>query len=72
MSSELCRAARAKLLTLDEAADLRDLRAVPGNGLEGLKGDRKGQYSIRINLQFRVCFVWRDGDAYEVEVTDYH
>jgi addiction module HigA family antidote len=69
MSGELCRAARAKLLILDEAADLRDLRAVPGNRPEVLRGNRKGQHSIRINRQFRVCFYWRDGDAYEVEVT---
>jgi len=51
---------------------LADLSALPGNRLEALKGNRKGQYSIRINDRYRVCFDWRDADAYEVEVTDYH
>jgi len=54
------------------AAKLDDLKAPPGNRLEKLKGDREGQYSIRINDQYPVCFVWRDGDAYDVEITDYH
>lgn len=64
--------ARNKLAILNAATDLRDLRTPPGNRLEELSGDRKGQHSIRINDQFRLCFVWRDGDAYEVEVADYH
>jgi proteic killer suppression protein len=51
---------------------LSDLWAPPGNRLEELKGDRKGQHSIRINDQFRICFMWKDGDAYDVEITDYH
>jgi len=57
---------------LDSAAELHDLANPPGNRLEKLHGTRRGQYSIRINDQFRICFVWRDHDAYEVEVTDYH
>jgi len=61
-----------KLFTLDSAARLEDLRVPPGNRLEALKGDRAGQHSIRINDQFRICFVWRDGNAYDVEVVDYH
>lgn len=65
-------AARRKLRMLDAAAELRDLAAFPGNRLEALKGDRAGQYSIRINDQWRLYFVWRDGDAYDVEIADYH
>jgi proteic killer suppression protein len=57
---------------LDDAARLDDLSALPGNRLEALKGDRQGQYSIRINDQYRVCFEWRDGDAHQVEIVDYH
>jgi len=57
---------------LDAAENVGDLRVPPGNRLEKLKGDREGQYSIRINDQWRICFEWRDGDAYEVEITDYH
>ena len=57
---------------IDSAAILADLFLPPGNRLEALKGDRKGQHSIRINDQFRICFRWRDGDAYDVEITDYH
>jgi proteic killer suppression protein len=66
------RVARKKLVILDAAIELNDLRIPPGNRLEVLKGDRKGQHSIRINDQWRVCFVWSDGDAYDVEITDYH
>jgi proteic killer suppression protein len=66
------RVARKKLVVLDAAIELNDLRIPPGNRLEALKGDRKGQHSIRINDQWRVCFVWSDGDAYDVEITDYH
>lgn len=61
-----------KLVQLDIAEALDDLRTPPGNRLEKLSGDRAGQHSIRINRQYRVCFVWEDGDAYEVEVADYH
>jgi proteic killer suppression protein len=63
---------RKKLVILDAALALNDLRIPPGNRLEALKGDRKGQHSIRINDQWRVCFKWIDGDAYDVEITDYH
>jgi addiction module HigA family antidote len=63
---------RRKLAMLDAATKLDDLRVPPGNRLEKLAGDRKGQHSIRINDQYRICFAFRDGDAYEVEITDYH
>ena len=66
------RVARRKLLYLHRARHLEDLRVPPGNRLEALKGDRKGQYSIRINDQWRICFLWKDGDAFDVEITDYH
>jgi proteic killer suppression protein len=68
----LRRAALRKLLLLDAAESLDDLRVPPGNRLEKLSGDRKGQYSIRINDQWRICFVWADGDAHDVEIVDYH
>ena len=61
-----------KLDMLDAAAMLSDLRVPPGNRLEALKGNRRGQYSIRINDQWRICFVWRDGGAEQVEICDYH
>lgn len=61
-----------KLLILDRSLDLNDLRIPPGNRLEAMKGDRLGQHSIRINDQWRICFVWKDGDAYDVEICDYH
>ena len=64
--------AREKLKYLDGAADLRDLMMPPSNQLEALRGDRQGQHSIRINTQWRVCFTWKDGDAYDVEIVDYH
>ena len=64
-------AARVKLALLDSAKSLRDL-SLPGLRLEKLAGDRAGEYSIRVNDQFRIFFHWRDGDAYEVEITDYH
>ncbi|WP_420541377.1 type II toxin-antitoxin system RelE/ParE family toxin [Phreatobacter oligotrophus] len=57
---------------LDTVTRLDDLRVPPGNRLEALKGDRTGQHAIRVNDQWRICFVWRDGDAYEVEFCDYH
>ena len=64
--------ARAKLLAIDAAILLDDLRAPPGNRLEALRGDRHGQYSVRINDQWRICFEWRAGDAWDVEIVDYH
>jgi toxin HigB-1 len=66
------RAARRKLVLLAAAAALDDLRAPPGNRLEALKGDRAGQYSIRINDQWRLCFRWLDKNAHDVEIVDYH
>ena len=57
---------------IDAAKQLTDLSALPGNRLEALRGDRRGQYSVRINDRYRACFEWRGGDAYEVGVTDYH
>jgi toxin HigB-1 len=65
-------AARRKLLVLDAATDLRVLAINRGNHLETLKGDRAGQHSVRINDQWRICFVWKEGDALNVEITDYH
>lgn len=66
------RRAHRKLLLLDAAETLDDLRVPPGNRLERLSGDRAGQYSIRINNRWRICFRWVRGDAYDVEITDYH
>ena len=66
------RPARRKLLLLHRAKGLHDLAALPGNRLEALKGDRSGQHSVRISGQWRICFVWKVGDAYEVEIVDYH
>jgi len=57
---------------INNAKSINDLRIPPANKLEKLKGDREGQYSIRINDQWRICFIWQAGDAYEVEITDYH
>jgi toxin HigB-1 len=64
--------AERKLVILDSATTLETLGALPGNRLEALKGDRKGQHSIRINDQWRLCFRWHQGDAYDVEIVDYH
>ncbi len=72
MPPDLHRRALRKLALLNAAGSLDVLRVVPGNRLEMLSGDRAGQHSIRINDQYRVCFVWEGGDAYHVEVTDYH
>lgn len=66
------RQARRKLRILDASHDLRDLMSPPGNQLEKLKGDRKGQYSIRVNGQWRICFEWGNGGAVNVEIVDYH
>jgi proteic killer suppression protein len=70
--ANLSRVARRKLAQLHFATTPNDFRAPPGNRLEALFGDRRGQHSIRINDQWRICFVWREGNAYEVEITDYH
>jgi proteic killer suppression protein len=64
--------ARRKLVILDAAIELNTLRVPPGNRLEALKGNRKGQHSIRINEQWRICFRWKAGDAFDVEIADYH
>jgi proteic killer suppression protein len=61
-----------KLRMLNRAVTLEDLKVPPGNRLESLKGDRAGQHSIRINDQFRICFIWSEHDAYNVEIVDYH
>jgi proteic killer suppression protein len=66
------RAAVRKLEMISDATSLADLQAVPGNRLEQLRGDREGQHSVRINQQWRVCFVWSEGNAVEVEIVDYH
>ena len=70
--ADLVGVARRKLRLLDAAVRLDDLRTPPGNRLEALSGDRAGQHSIRVNDQWRVCFVWSDGNARLVEITDYH
>ena len=72
LPANLQRVALRKLVILDAAESLSDLRVPPGNRLEALKGDRTGQHSIRINDQWRVCFVWRASDAFDVEIVDYH
>ncbi|MBI1309853.1 type II toxin-antitoxin system RelE/ParE family toxin [bacterium] len=72
ISLEVQRAALRKLLIIDAAESLADLRVPPGNRLEKLKGDRRDQYSIRVNDQWRICFRWSSGDASNVEFTDYH
>ena len=72
LPTDIQRTARRKLLYLDDAEDLQDLQAVPGNKLEKLKGDRAGQYSIRINDQWRICFEWAKNKAKNVEIVDYH
>ena len=72
LDSQIQQRAREKLKYLDSAADLRDLTVPPANQLEALKGDRAGQYSIRINRQWRLCFKWKDGDAFDAEIVDYH
>jgi len=64
--------ARRKLRMLNNAQSTEDLRIPPANRLEALKGNRRGQHSVRINDQWRICFAWRDGDAYDVEIVDYH
>ena len=70
--AELQRTMLRKLVVIDAAEGLDDLRVPPGNRLEKLKGDRARQHSIRVNDQWRICFRWADGDAYDVELVDYH
>ena len=72
LPKDIQRTARRKLLYLDDAVDLQDLLAPPGNRLEKLKGDRAGQHSIRINDQWRICFKWSDNKAQNVGIVDYH
>ncbi len=71
-SSDIAKVARRKLRMVDAAVRLNDLRLPPGNKLEALTDDRAGQHSIRVNDQWRVCFVWTEGAAREVEIVDYH
>lgn len=70
--SAIGKVALRKLDMLDAATDIMDLRSPPGNRLEALSGDRQGQFSMRINKQWRLCFRFRDGDSYDVEIVDYH
>ncbi len=70
--SEIHERARTKMLRLNRVKTLDDLRVTPSDRLERLRGDREGQYSLRINDQWRLCFRWSDGDAYDVEIVDYH
>jgi len=72
LPSDIQKRAMRKLLLLDAAMTLEFLRVPPANRLEMLAGDRAGQHSIRINDQWRICFVWKDGDAFDVEIVDYH
>ncbi len=72
LPAQIQKRARAKLLAIDAASLLDDLRIPPGNRLEALRGDRKGQDNVRINDQWRICFAWRDGEAWDVEIDDYH
>jgi proteic killer suppression protein len=72
MPPDVVKAAKRKLLQLDNAKTLADLRIPPGNQLEALIGDRAGQFSIRVNDRWRICFKWKEGDAYRVEFCDYH
>jgi proteic killer suppression protein len=72
LSADLQRRAFKKLAILNAAVTLDNLKAPPGNRLEALRGNRSGQHSIRVNDQYRVCFVWRDSNAFEVEIVDYH
>lgn len=70
--ADLMRSAQRKLFMIHQAVELRDLVLPPGNRLEALKGDRAGQHSIRINDQWRICFLWREDGAHDVEIVDYH
>ena len=72
MPRDIQQVALRKLRMINNAKNINDLRIPPANRLEKLSGNREGQHSIRINDQWRICFIWRDGDAYDVEITDYH
>lgn len=72
LPSDILRIAERKLIMIHRAVTLNDLRVPPANRLEALKGDRRGQHSIRINDQWRVCFKWREDGIYDVEIIDYH
>ncbi len=72
LPQDIQRSALRKLRMIHRASDVNDLRVPPGNRLEQLSGNREGQYSIRINQQWRICFEWDNGNAYEVEIVDYH
>lgn len=72
LPTDIQQTARRKLRVLNNVRSLDDLRAPPSNRLEALKGNRKGHHSIRINDQWRICFVWKDGDAHDVVIVDYH
>lgn len=72
LAPHIQRIALRKLVVINAANQLSDLKVPIANRLEALKGDRKGQYSIRINQQYRICFVWKEGNAYKVEIVDYH
>ncbi len=72
LPTDIQESARQKMVILDSATAINDLRIPPGNRLEELKDDRKGQHSIRINGQWRICFEWKSGDSYHVEIVDYH
>jgi proteic killer suppression protein len=72
LPSDIQTVALRKLRMVANAVDVGDLRSPPANRLEKLSGERAGQYSVRVNDQWRICFAWRDGDAYDVEVCDYH
>ncbi len=72
LPTQIQKRARRKLLAVDAASLLDDLRSPPGKRLEALRGDRQGQHSIRVNDQWRICFAWRDNEAWDVEIVDYH
>ncbi len=72
LGEDIQRQVQRKLMILNAAVSLNDLRVPPGNRLEALSGDRAGQHSIRVNDRWRICFVWRDGNAHRVEMVDYH
>ena len=72
LPADIQNVARRKLRMLNSASTLEDMRIPPANRLEALKGDRKGQHSIRINDQWRICFLWHESDAHDVEIVDYH
>ena len=72
LPQDMQRVALRKLRILNRSIDLNDLKVPPGNRLEALKGERRGQHSIRVNDQYRICFVWKENDAIDVEIVDYH